>query len=214
MKRLLVVLLSSMSLAGCTQQQRPASKPGDVKAGGSCEGCEAIYESPVPFEQLNETDTLPDFNDPGPKMIISGIIYKADGKTPAPGVVLYIYHTDQSGHYPSKGGEKGWAKRHGFLRGWIKTNQKGEYRFYTLRPASYPGGEAPQHIHPVVKEPGISEYYIDEFLFDDDPNLDKEERQQQEHRGGNGIIKLTEKNGIQYGQRVIILGKNIPGYPD
>ncbi len=213
MKAIFFLLFSGLTLAGCTQQQKPAPDPADVKAGGNCEGCEAIYESPGPFVQLNEVDTLPDFNDPGPKMIISGIIYKADGKTPAPGVVLYVYHTDQAGYYPQKGTEKGWAKRHGYLRGWMRTNEKGEYRFFTLRPASYPEGNAPQHIHPVVKEPGVSEYYIDEFLFDDDPNLGNAERQQQELRGGSGIIKLTLKNGILYGERNIILGKNIPGYP-
>ncbi|MBL7748800.1 MAG: hypothetical protein JNM19_15290, partial [Chitinophagaceae bacterium] len=158
-----------LSLTGCAQQQpnqkkttaSPVNAPekGVVKAGGSCEGCEAIYESPVPFGQLNETDTLPGFEEAGPKLRISGTIFKADGKTPAPGVVLYIYHTNQQGNYVSKSGE-GWEKRHGYIRGWVKTNEKGEYSFYTLRPASYPNSKAAQHIHPVIKEPGISDYYI------------------------------------------------------
>ncbi|MBL7748881.1 MAG: hypothetical protein JNM19_15695, partial [Chitinophagaceae bacterium] len=100
-----------------------------------------------------------------------------------------------------------------YIRGWVKTNEKGEYSFYTLRPASYPNSKAAQHIHPVIKEPGISDYYIDEFLFDDDPNLSATDRDRQEERGGNGIITLTSGNGMFYGKRDIILGKNIPGYP-
>src|SRR5688572_27130373 len=67
--------------------------------GGPCEGCEAIYESPVPFEKLNEVDTLPIFSEQGPKLAVSGTVYKSDGKTPAPGVVLYVYQTDQTGRY-------------------------------------------------------------------------------------------------------------------
>jgi protocatechuate 3,4-dioxygenase, beta subunit len=218
MKRLFIipVLSAFISLNGCGQssiQKQQKAKASEIKAGGSCEGCEAIYESPVPFEHLNETDTLPDFNDAGPKIEISGIIYKADGKTPAQDVVLYIYHTDQNGIYAKKGNETGWANRHGYIRGWIKTNAKGEYRFYTLVPASYPNSKNPKHIHPVVKEPGISEYWIDEFLFDDDSLLPAEERIKSKPVGGNGVLKTTTKDGMLLAKRNITLGLNVADYP-
>ena len=135
---LLIVIAFCNSLNACSQNESGSFAESKTKVGGNCEGCEAIYESPVPFEKLYWTDTLPDFNDPGPKLEISGIIYKRDGKTPAAGVIIYIYHTDQKGMYPVKGDEKGWDKRHGYIRGWAKTNNNGQYRFYTLVPASYP----------------------------------------------------------------------------
>lgn len=211
MKHLLLLSLAFMFMANtaCTQSNGNAKQ----KVGGGCEGCEAIHESPIAFEKLSWVDTLPDFNEPGPKMVISGIIYKADGKTPAKDVVLYVYHTDQAGIYARKGNEKGWGQRHGYIRGWVKTNEKGEYKFYTLRPASYPDSRAPQHIHPTIKEPGINEYWIDEYLFDDDPFLTATERSKQPQRGGGGIIKLQNKNGMLVGERNIVLGKNVPGYP-
>jgi protocatechuate 3,4-dioxygenase, beta subunit len=59
-----------------------------------------------------------------------------------------------------------------------------------LKPAAYPYAKIPAHIHPVIKEPGFSEYYIDEYLFGDDPFLATAERNRAEDRGGNGIIKL------------------------
>jgi protocatechuate 3,4-dioxygenase beta subunit len=181
------------------------------RVGGSCEGCEALFE--YGSKKLTSIDTLPDYKDPGPKLEISGIIYQADGKTPAKNVILYIYHTDQKGIYPQKGNETGWAKRHGYLRGWIKTNADGKYKFYTLRPASYPNSRAPQHIHPVIKEPNKNEYYIDEYLFTDDPFLDENEKASQQKRGGSGIITLTKKqDGSWVGKRDIILGLNIPIY--
>jgi LytS/YehU family sensor histidine kinase len=73
---------------------------------------------------------------------------------PAAGVVLYVYHTNPQGIYPKKGNETGWGKRHGYLRGWLKTNSRGEYKFLTSRPGSYPQSSNPAHIHIFVKEAG------------------------------------------------------------
>ena len=156
---------------------------------------------------------MPDFNDAGPKIEISGIIYHRDGKTPAADVVLYVYHTDQTGVYPKKGNEKGWAKRHGYIRGWVKTDKRGFYKFYTLVPASYPNSKNPKHIHPVVKETDKNEYWIDEYLFEGDPFL-KFEKSDRPARGSNGIIKPVMKDGMLRATRNIILGLNVPDYPE
>lgn len=183
----------------------------DRQVGGGCEGCEGLFE--FGNKKLTAVDTLPDFNDKGPKMLVTGTIFKADGKTPAKDIILYIYHTDQSGEYPTKGNETGWARRHGYIRGWIKTGADGKYAFYTLRPGAYPGRQNPEHIHPTVKEPGYSAYWIDEYLFEDDPILSAHEKNSQPGRGGKGIIKVTkDKNGMQIARRDIILGLNVPGY--
>jgi protocatechuate 3,4-dioxygenase, beta subunit len=198
---------------GCTQNKKPISSKGNSKhIGGSCEGCEAIYESKIPFEKLKPTDTLPDFKDDGPKLIVSGIVYQRDGKTPAKDVVVYIYHTDQTGQYTPGPAAEGWEKRHGSLRGWVKTGADGRYTFYTLKPASYPNTNIAAHIHATVKESGKNEYYIDEYLFDDDPKLTEKERKMQ-FRGGYGILKLTKgDDGILRGTRNIVLGLNVPDY--
>lgn len=209
-------VITCILLVGCKQKsnsQQPAQPAKHVFVGGGCEGCEAVFESPVPFEQLNETDTLPGFDEPGQKLLVEGVIYKPDGQTPAPGVVLYVYHTSTRGLYESRAGSQGWAKRHGDRRGWVKTNERGEYRFYTVKPASYPNTRNPAHIHPTIKEPGLNEYYIDEFVFDDDPLLVKSERDKMENRGGNGILKTTLVNGMLVAKHDIILGLNIPNYP-
>ena len=183
-----------------------------TRVGGGCEGCEAVFETPIPFEQLKPVDTLPDFNSAGPKIVISGVIYQADGRTPAKNVVMYVYHTDQTGRYPATGNEKGWEKRHGTIRGWVKTDENGYYKFYTLVPASYPNSRNPKHIHPVIKEEGKNEYWIEEFLFDDDPYLTAEERNKSTPRGGPGILKVHKKEGILFATRNITLGLNVPGY--
>jgi protocatechuate 3,4-dioxygenase beta subunit len=181
----------------------------DPNPGEQCEGCEAIYESPIPHEKLGHVDTLSDYFEAGPKMILHGIVYKNDGKTPAPDVVIYAYHTDQEGLY-SKGTGSEWGKRHGYIRGWVKSNKKGEYRMYTLRPAPYPNSNSEAHIHVTIKEPGKKEYYIDEIIFTDDKNVDKNHKFPE--RGGPGLIEVKTKEGIQWAERNIYLGRNIPGY--
>lgn len=194
----------------CGQNDDKPVKETIIKVGDGCEGCDAVYDSPVPLEELSSVDTLPDFNTAQIKLEISGVIYKSDGITPAPGIVLYLYHTDQNGYYSKKGSETG---RHGYLRGWLKTNDKGEYRFYTLRPAPYPNATFPAHIHPTIKEPGKTPYWIDDYVFDDDKFVDDSYRKNAENRGGDGIVSLTKnESGFYTAKRNLILGKNIPNY--
>lgn len=179
--------------------------------GGPCEGCEAIFE--YGDKELVPIDTLPDFNNAGPKMKLTGTIYQPDGKTPANNVILQIYHTDQNGIYPTKGDENGWGKRQGYSRGWIKTDTVGKYNFFTLKPGTYPTRNAPAHIHPVIFEPNGKYYWIEEYLFEDDPLLSNEDRSNTLPRGGSsGVLSLIKEDGLLVGERDNILGKNIPGY--
>ncbi len=198
-------------IVGCNQKnnQKPLTQ-NVIVSQDSCEGCEAIYEYGDKF--LSNVDTLPKFEETKPKIKLTGTVFKKDGKTPAKDVILYVYQTNRAGVYETKGDEKGWAKRHGYIRGWIKTNQNGKYTFYTFRPAAYPNRRAPEHIHLTVKEPNRKEYYLDDFLFDDDSLLTPNERSRFTERGGSGILKLELIDGIYVGKRDITLGKNVPNY--
>ena len=205
-----IILLLIILLPICGKPQNEGENRYKL-VGGHCEGCEAVFE--YGDRELTAVDTLPDFNDDGPKLKLTGTIYKLDRRTPAKNVILYIYHTDQDGIYPTKGDETGWAKRHGYIRGWIKTDQEGRYTFYTLKPGSYPNRSAPAHIHPVILEPDGKYYWIEEYLFKDDPLLTEEELSRTSPRGGNtGILDLKKEENLLIGKRDIILGKNIPGY--
>lgn len=178
--------------------------------GGGCEGCEAIYE--YGDKKLTPIDTLPGFQNNNPKLKITGTVFKNDGKTPAENVIIYIYHTNRQGIYETRGDETGWAKRHGCIRGWIKTGKDGKYTFLTFRPVAYPDGSEPEHIHITVKETDKNEYYLDDYLFEDDPLLTQSTKSKLNNRGGSGIMIPIEKNGIINIERNIILGKNIPDY--
>ncbi|HKP13817.1 MAG TPA: intradiol ring-cleavage dioxygenase [Blastocatellia bacterium] len=193
---------------------RPAQSKQPTQAhvvGGGCDGCGGIYEG-LPASLSWETRIAPP-SEPGEPLEVSGVIYRADGRTPAPGVILYVYHTDAGGHYSPAPDQTGTARRHGHLRGWMRTNPRGEYRFRSIRPAPYPNRDIPAHIHPIIKEPDKNEYYLDEYWFDDDPLITADKRAKMEKRGGLGIIHLSKNDkGVWVGRRDIVLGLNIPDY--
>ena len=128
----LIVMMHS-----CVQSQ-------STNVGGPCEGCDAAtsYGNNV----LKWSDTITGFKTSNSKIKISGTVYKRDGKTPAKDIILYVYHTDDTGRYPTQASSTGYEKRHGYMRTWLKTNAQGQYEFYTSRPASYPNSTVPQHI--------------------------------------------------------------------
>lgn len=210
MKRVLLLLMAFVLCTSCTHSQtKPENK--HMLVGGPCEGCEAIFE--YGDAPLTATDTLPDFEEPGTRIKVSGTVFHPDGKKPAKDVILYVYHTNQDGAYPTRGDETGWARRHGYLRGWMKTDQEGKYTFYTLKPGSYPDRSSPAHIHLTVLEPDGKYYWLEDYFFEGDPLLtDKDINPPQPRGGSTGLLRLQKENDLWVGKRDIVLGKNIAGY--
>jgi len=201
----LSIIALAMVNNGCSQTPKTIERT----VGGNCEDCELMFVD-MPKEIFWQTQ-IADKDEPGEPLIISGVIYQKDGKTPAPGVILYVYHTNNEGIYAPANSSK--QMPHGKLRGWVKTDENGSYQFKTIKPASYPGGRAPKHIHPIIKEPNTSAYWIDEFLFENDPFVDQKVKDSQRLRGGYGIIEIQKNSeGIWIGKRDIILGLNVPNY--
>ena len=184
----------------------------DQSVGGPCQDCEALFDYHLYSIKPTANDTLPHFAQNHPKIRITGTVFKRDGKTPADDVILYIYHVDRNGVYQPSDNPVGWEKRHGQYRGWLKTDTNGKYTFYTFRPVSYPIVQEPEHIHIYVKEPNKTPYYIDNFMFESDPTLTEKIKRNEKKRGGSGIVRLEEKNGIWMANRNITLGMNIPNY--
>lgn len=124
---------------------------------------------------------------------------------PAEGVVLYVYHTDNTGYYSKDDGP--YNPR---LRGWMKTGSDGNYEFDTIKPAPYPRRDTPAHIHAQIYSERIPEHSIDEYLFEGDPLLNDKQRNLLTGRGGPGaIVKLTrDTNGVLHGVRDIRLDCN------
>ena len=210
----LIILISSIILLVACQAQN--ASPIDAETQ------DIETTPPIYFGMPNEIswqDTSAGWQEEGQKILLTGTVFMPDGKTPAQVILLYYYHTDTDGRYVHRSSVKRslppnkMGMTHGYLRGWVKTNEDGQYSIYTIKPQTYPSRDEPAHIHITIKEPGKQDhYYIDDILFDDDPLLSLERRKKLENRGGNGVISLIEKDDFYIGERNIILGLNVPDY--
>lgn len=205
-------------IVSCTGQTKNANTAtasstasGNI-VGGGCDGCELMYvDMPT---HIKSVDTSSAWFGPGQRLIATGIVFKLDGKTVAPGVIIYYWQTNQEGYYAPASTQSVQAKIHGQIRGWAKTDEQGRYTIYTIRPGPYPGLGSPAHIHFSIKEPHLAdEYYIDDIVFEDDTLVNKSYRTSMPNRAGNGITKIKMKDAVQIAERNITLGLNIPHYP-
>lgn len=209
--KLLLFSMLFLSCSGQTNENSLAKTKGTI--GGGCDGCELMYIG-MP-KKINSEDTSPGWNEKGQKLVVTGTVFQLDGKIPAPNVIIYYWQTDNDGYYSPRSEMEERVKRHGHIRGWVKTDKNGRYTIKTIRPAPYPNDILPAHIHLSVKEPDLaSEYYTDEINFDDDRLLIAHlKKYPQEKRGGNGIVKVLHKDSLQIAKHNIVLGLNIPNYP-
>jgi protocatechuate 3,4-dioxygenase, beta subunit len=132
----------------------------------------------------------------GAPLVVRGRIYAADGKTPAEGVTLHVYHTDARGLYSEHDGNG--QEPQPRIKGSVRTGRDGAYEFRTTRPGAYPGRRNPQHIHAKVYGPEYPERWIDEYWFDDDPLVTASARERfKDHGPFSPILKLTrDRDGV------------------
>ncbi len=149
--------------------------------------------------------TMAKETDEGEPMIISGTVFERDGKTAAPNILIYLYHTDMYGIY----GRKGDAHRHGKFRGWMLTDERGKYEFRSIKPASYPDTTFAAHVHMTVTGKDFREDWIDSILFEGDRFITQRERDEAGKKGGfQPIVKLEKgADGMLLGVRDIQLWK-------
>ena len=194
----LVALLTGAASAAYGAPKR--ARPGLY----NCEGCEAVDERAR--ETLAAAAVIAGPDEPGERLVVEGVVYRADGTTPAADIVIYAHHTNNEGLYAGAGGPTPESRRHGRLRGWVKTGADGRYRFETIKPAPYPGMTMPAHVHLMIGEPGRRPYYIDDVVFDGEFGVTDRYRKNQELRGGSGIVRLSRgADGVLLARRDIVL---------
>jgi protocatechuate 3,4-dioxygenase beta subunit len=184
-----------MSIDACGQHKkmprlRNPSGHGFIPCG-SCEQPATI-----------SSETIISTGEKGERLTISGTVYKADGKTPAEGIILFFYHTDATGHYNQEDDPNDPR-----LKGWVKTDAKGHYQFTTIKPAPYPQLNTPAHIHVHLFNKNIAENYIDDFWFDGDKLIrEADQKRFASLNDFSPIVKLsTNKDGMLTGVRNIRL---------
>ena len=153
----------------------------------------------VPADVSWRTKLAP-VSDKGERIQVSGTVFRADGKTPAPNTLLYLYHTDIYGIYGHDG-----EPRHGRYRGWMLTDAQGKYEFESIKPASYPNSTIASHIHMTVTTETMKEDWIDSILFEGDGFITPQERVMK--KGGfDPILKFVKgSDGVSRGVKSIQL---------
>lgn len=205
---LFIFLFGCKGRGGFSDAKQPAVRnEKKTVVGGGCDGCELMYVG-LP-EKLTSSHLGPGWTEGKHKLKITGKVLALDGKTPVSGVIVYYWHTNDHGLYT------GDAVQHGKYRGWIQTDASGDYTIMTSMPAPYPGEDMPAHIHLSIKEPAIANEYYADLYFEGDPFYKKHVlKYGKANRAGEELVQTRMKDGVLVVYHDIILGKNIPGYPN
>lgn len=189
------------SVSGCSksaialEQDKKPSYPSTLSGGAPCGSC-------IAPGSLSWRTVIFSSKEPGEPLVISGTIYQPDGVTPAPGMVLFVYHTDVTGYYNKEDDAS-----HPRLKGWMKTAADGRYEFRTIKPGAYPHRSTPAHIHAHIYGPGYSERSIDDFWFEGDPRVNAKEVYHAKEQGDTPVIVALKRDseGVLRGVRDIKL---------
>ena len=132
--------------------------------------------------------------EPGTPLVINGRLFQRDGRSPAPGITVFAYHTDAQGLYdlPSNGPHS-WR-----LKGWALTDPDGRFEFTTIRPAPYPRRAVAAHVHIGLEGPHLQRRSAG-ILFEGDPMISRQERDASARAGRFGSVRpVVVRNGVQY----------------
>lgn len=211
----LILVFAALWLAPGTSAQEPRHAVDLAPVplvGAPCEGCEAAFEG-APRALASRLLLAPP-DEPGERLQWSGRVLDRHGRG-VEGIVLYLHHTDARGRYPAAGPGAGpAARRHGRLRGWVRSDADGAFRVDTIRPGGYPGTDIPQHIHVQAVEPGCATYFVDDVMFRDDPRLTAAvERRLAAGVGGAGVVSPRRMDGAWRVRRDVVLGLGVSRYP-
>lgn len=147
-----------------------AGFPGPV-AAAACRATEPnslgpFYRRRAPFRAM-----LAASSEPGEPLVITGRVLAADGCTPLPDAVVDAWHANAEGRYYNVGGSRDDPPDAYRLRGRIRTNERGEYRFETILPGAY--SFRPRHVHLIASHPDAEEL-VTQMYFAGDPRLDRD----------------------------------------
>ena len=193
-RRLAAVLLAwvgVLGLAGCDPgpRDRDAGSPTSTSVsagGGACaptrgepagQGGDRVAAADAPSTARLEpggdvertAETVAAGRD-GERLLVEGTVYRADCRTPLAGASVAVWQTNAAGEYGP--GQGTGTERCCYLAAALRTDQRGRYRFETVKPGHYKGEAEPPpaHIHFEVQHPDATGL-LTELLFEGDPWL-------------------------------------------
>ena len=177
-----------LALAGCDpmSRDREASSPASTQtpAGAGCvptrgqasQGTGAVAAGAPSSARLGpggEVERTPETvaaGRGGQRLVVSGTVYRDDCRTPLAGASIEVWQTNAEGEYGPAHGTG--DERCCYLAAALRTDERGRYRFETVKPGHYKGEARPPpaHIHLEVRHPDATGL-LTELLFEGDPAL-------------------------------------------
>jgi protocatechuate 3,4-dioxygenase beta subunit len=130
-------------------------------------------------EPAGRLDLAPDA-EPGAPLVVRVLLRDAAGE-PLAGARVRAAQTDASGYYARDADGRELGSSRARLSGWVRTDAAGRFTLDTIRPAQYPGGGPPSHIHFRVAGGDGREREL--TLYFDGPRLTAAARSQLERSG-------------------------------
>lgn len=123
------------------------------------------HEPGAPYRPLQ----LAGPDEPGVRLAVEGRLVGPDCRTPLRDYTLDLWQADALGNYHSGAGHR--------LRGKIRTDADGRYKFETILPGRYgdAAGIRPAHIHVSFLSPGQNVLLTTQIYFAGDPYLGPED---------------------------------------
>ena len=112
----------------------------------------------------------------GQRIIVTGRVLDAEGK-PVPGALIEIWQANAAGRYTHELDSWNAPLDPNFLgKGRCLSDERGVYRFLTVRPGAYPwkvetNEWRPGHIHLSVMGPSLASRLVTQLYFRDDPHF-------------------------------------------
>lgn len=144
-------------------------------------------------------------NLPGTPMIVKGTVYSGKGGERLANAKIEIWHADNAGAYhPNGSGDvSGYASGDVTLRGFVLTDENGNYSFQSIVPGLYEGRA--RHIHYRISAPGHIDL-VTQSYFQGDPRI-KEDALSKKAGDCRVISFLPDGNGNQVGHFIVNLKK-------
>ena len=137
----------------------------------------------------------------GDVMHLEGIIFKEDGKTPLPSVLIEAWQCDEHEHYDNVSDEY-------LFRGAVKTGRDGKYAFKTIVPVPYKDDDAwrPAHIHMRISSSNQQDL-ITQIYFKGDTHIE-EDAAAKSPQSVNRILKIKKNSSNEnFVKFDVVMGK-------
>ncbi len=165
-----------------------------------CTLTSADIEGPYWSENHPNRTILANPDEPGTRIFISGVVLYNDCETPIENAIIDVWHANDNGCYTVfQECQSGNTDQDPYnLRGYMRTDENGNYAFESILPGYYSG--RPRHFHFKITSPSGFEH-ITQCYFQNDPSID--ENWEENHPGL--IIPLEETESGFIGNFDIIL---------